>query len=159
MKFSLLRRSHIVVLNCVATLLVFACVSFAQAPTKYSVAQLKELSQLPPSAQVTGAITKLNTAGIASPTLAVVELDNQLVCEISFAPRNPSGRIKIEKDSGNVQVGEEILGRAVTCKGTSKQIITKSILRILSVGQTVTVSGIFVRKGNGTKLTGQLVGR
>jgi hypothetical protein len=115
MKLSLLRRSHIVVLNCVATLLVFACVSFAQAPTKYSVAQLKELSQLPPSAQVTGAITKLNTAGIASP-LAVVELDNQLVCEISFASRNPSGRIKIEKDSGNVQVVEETLSRAITGK-------------------------------------------
>jgi hypothetical protein len=171
-QFSLLLRSLIGVLNFAATFLVLSSVSVAQAPTKYSVAQLKELSELPPSAQVTGAITKLYTVGIISPR-AVVELDKQLMCEISFAPRLSSAKIRLEVNHNDLQVVEERFERASvgncapsTCPRSTSRPATitvvktvKAVLKTLSVGQNITVSGIFVRKGNGIKLTGQLVAR
>ena len=152
MRISLHTRAHIGALICVATLLVYATVSLAQSASGYSVAQLKELKELPKSAWVTGAITKLSTAGITSP-VAVIELDNELVCEIAFSPTVASGKIKIERQQNTLKVLEEqsdvfVRGRMST-----------SLRKIFSVGQTITVSGIFVRKGKGVKLTGQLVGR
>ena len=76
MKISFYRRAHIGVLVCVAILSVFAKVSLAQSVSGYSVAQLKELKELPKSAKITGAITKLNSPGITSP-LAIITLDNE----------------------------------------------------------------------------------
>ncbi len=154
MSISFHHRAHIGLLVCGAVLSVFATVSLAQSASGYSVAQLKELKELPKSAWVTGAITKLNSAGLTSP-LAVIELDNELVCEISFAATLPLGKIKIEKNQTSLKVLEEAFdpqtGRLVPR--------ALKLLKTLSVGQRVTISGVFVRKGNGVKLTGQLVGR
>ena len=154
MKISFHQRAHIGVLVCVAILSVFATVSRAQSASGYSVAQLKELKELPKSAWVTGAITKLNSAGLTSP-LAVIQLDNELVCEVSFSAIRPSGKIKIEKTQTSLKVLEEWFDPQ------TGQLVPGALklLKTLNVGQTITISGVFVRKGNGVKLTGQLVGR
>ena len=70
-----------------------------------------------------------------------------MICEISF-PVIGEGKIKIEKEPNTLKVLIEnsSFGRTHT-----------SVFRTLSLGQTITVSGIFVRKGNAIKLTGQLV--
>ncbi len=148
MKISFHQRAHIGVLVCVAILSVFATVSRAQSASGYSVAQLKELKELPKSATITGAITKLNSPGITSP-LAMITLDDELSCEISF-PVSGEGKIKIEKEPNTLKVFIENRGFRSTYT---------SVFRTLSLGQTITVSGVFVRKGNRIKLTGQLVGR
>jgi hypothetical protein len=144
-------HARIGVFICVAILSVFATVSLAQSASGYSVAQLKEL---PKSATITGAITKLNAAGLTSP-LAVIELDNELVCEVSFSAITPSGKIKIEKTQTSLKILEEVLDPI-----TGRLVVGgNSLFKTLNVGQKITVSGIFVRKGNGVRLTGQLGGR
>lgn len=126
--------------------------SLAHAQAPITVAQLKELKELPKSGQVTGAITKLSSAGISSP-VAVIELDGELVCEVSFplsGAFSPSSKVKIEKDSNTIKVIAE---------SSSGKSIIRRIVRTLTVGETVAVRGIFVKKGNGVKLTGQLAVR
>ncbi len=154
MKISFHQRARICVFICVAILSVFATVSLAQSASGYSVAQLKELKELPKSAWVTGAITKLNSAGLTSP-MAVIELDNELVCEVSFSAIKPSGKIKIEKTQTSLKVLEEFYDPQ------SGRLVPNALklLKTLTVGQTITISGVFVRKGNAIKLTGQLAGR